>query len=301
MSEFQSGFVSIIGEPNVGKSTLINRIVGEKVAIVSPKPQTTRENIIGVYNDDLTQIVFVDTPGVHKSVNKIDEYMDANINLASEDNDIIIFCLSAKKDLNNQFEKLKKYHNSKGKKIVIINKIDDTTFEKLYPQLADFSSKVKVDEILPISALNGKNCDVLINIIKKYLPKYDSPMLYYPIDMYTDKNMRFIASETIREKVLLLLNDELPHGVAIQLNIYEETDELLSIEADIVCEKESHKQIIIGANGASIKKISTFARQSLEKISGQKVFLKLFVKVKQNWRNSTNYCNIYGYDMKNLK
>ena len=291
---FKSGFVTIVGETNVGKSTLINTLVGEHVAIVSPKTQTTRENILGIYNDADSQIVFVDTPGYHKRANKIDDIMDNQISEAMEDTEIVLLMISAKKSLSDQFDQLYKKISKQAKKILLINKIDEVTFERLYPQLAKLDA-TKVDEILPISALKGKNREVLINMVKKYLPSFDYEMRYFPIDEYTDKNLRHITAEIVREKALLLLDDEVPHGVAVVVEGYNESTKPIEIYADIYCEKESHKPIILGKNGAMIKEISTKSRQAIERIIGEKVNLQLFVKVKPNWRNDNKALESFGY------
>lgn len=292
--EFKSGFVTIVGDTNAGKSTLINSLVGEHVAIVSPKSQTTRENIIGIYNDDNSQIVFVDTPGYHKRKNKIDDEMEKNIENATADTEIILMLIVANKPLIEQYESINKKVSDKAKKILLINKIDETSYERLYPQLSSLSKIANVDEILPISALKGKNCDVLIDLIKKYLPCYDFEMRYFPIDEYTDKNLRFMVAEIVREKALLLLDDEIPHGIQVVVAKYDEESTPLTIYADVYCEKDSHKAIILGKNGTMIKKISTMARKSIEDLTGQKVNLQLYVKVKPNWRNDNDAIREFG-------
>ena len=297
--EFKCGYVTIIGNTNVGKSTLINRIVGEKVAIVSPKAQTSRDNTIGIYNDDNSQIIFIDTPGYHKTEHKLDEYMQENIdNAINSDVNVLIYVIDGKKPLLEQYEKLANKGDKRSKKILVINKIDETTFEKLYPQLAKLNEVAKVDEILPLSALKGKNVDVLIDMIKKYLPAYDYEMRYYPVEHFTDKNVRFLSSEIIREKVLLLYNEEIPHGVAVQITTFDESEEVIKISADIYCEKESHKMILIGKNGEAIKKLSTISRIAIEKMLDAKVYLDLFIKVKPNWRVDNLMLDEFGYTNK---
>ena len=302
MSEFRSGFVTILGLPNVGKSTLINRLVGEKVAIVSPKPQTTRNSTIGIYNDDESQIIFVDTPGVHRVHNKIDEYMSASINNASRDTDVLLLVLSAKKPLLEQYNKLVSKHLShSAPKIVVINKIDDTTYEEMYPKLAEFSTQCDAKDILPISALKGRNCDILVKIIKGYLPRHATAVRYYPVEQYTDKSERYLAGEIVREKVLTLYDDEIPHGIAADVTKYEVVDKLLNISVDIIVEKESHKAIILGHQGEAIKRLASRARQEMERVFGSKVYLELYVKVKKGWRDNPVYCAEFGYDIKSLK
>lgn len=294
--KFKSGFVTIIGDTNMGKSTLINAIVGEHVAIVSPKSQTTRETISGIYNDDDTQIVFLDTPGYHKRANKIDDEMNKQIENALEDTEIVLMLISAKKPLVEQYEKIIKKVNSSAKKILLINKIDESTFEKLYPQLDKLNKITKVDEILPISALKGKNVDVLLNLIKKYLPEYDEEHRFYEREEYTDKNLRHMVAEVIREKSLLCLDDEIPHGIQVVVTDYKESTNPIEIYADVYCEKDSHKGIILGKNGDMIKKISTLSRKSIEHLIDKKVNLQLFVKVKANWRNDDKA--IAGFGLK---
>ena len=291
---FQAGFVTILGETNAGKSTLINQLVGEHVAIVSPKTQTTRENIQGIYNDENSQIVFVDTPGYHKRANKIDEEMEKSIQTSQEDTEIVLMLIVANKPLVEQYNKLEKKISAKAKKILLINKIDDVKYEKLYPQLLELSAVAKVEEILPISALNGKNLDVLMNMIKKFIPTFDFEMRYYPVDEYTDKNLRHMVAEIIREKALLCLDDEIPHGVHVVVNSYVESEKPIPIYADMYCEKENHKAIILGKNGDMIKKISTMARKSIEKIVGEQINLQIYVKVKPNWRNDAKSIQEFG-------
>ncbi len=282
---FRSGFVCVLGETNAGKSTLINKIIGQKIAIVSPKSQTTRDNLIAVYNDEDSQIVFTDTPGYHKIKNKIDEYMYTNIDRASKDTDVIIYLLSAKKSLVSQFEMLEKYNKkNKAKKIIVVSKIDESSFEKLYPEL-DKLSKVTNFDILPVSSKNGKNIDILINMIKQSLPEYESCMRYYDVDFLTDKNIRELSREIIREQALLLYDDEIPHGIAVEIDKFEETNNLTSIYATIYVEKENHKVILLGKNGEKIKKLSINCRNEIERLIDAKVYLELFVKVKANWRD----------------
>lgn len=292
--QFKCGFVTIVGETNAGKSTLINQLVGEHVAIVSPKSQTTRENIQGIYNDKTTQIVFVDTPGYHKRATKIDDEMDKHIEEAQVDTEILLMLIVANKPLVEQYNKLSKKVSADAKKILLINKIDETKYEKLYPQLMELSSVAKVDEILPISAREGKNVNVLLDMIKKFLPTYDYEMRYYPVDEYTDKNLRHMVAEIVREKALLCLDDEIPHGIQVVVNSYVESEKPIPIYADLYCEKESHKAIILGKNGEMIKKISTMARKHIEKIIGEQVNLQIFVKVKANWRNDQKAIQEFG-------
>jgi len=294
---FKSGFVTIIGQPNVGKSTLLNKILNEKVAIVSPKPQTTRNKIIGILNDEESQIVFIDTPGIHKSKNKLDEYMQDSVSSAVQDVDIVLIVLDGTKPLRDKdIEFVKSYdkHNT----ILVINKIDIAEFQKLLPKLEVFNNLKNIKDIVPISAKTGKNVNVLVDIIKKHLQPGEK---YFLNDEFTDKSERFLVSEAIREKVLLLLQDEIPHGVAVDIIEYKETESLYTISADLICERESHKKIIIGKGGEMLKKIGIQARKEIEEIVGTKVMLNLYVKVRENWRNNKNYMNEYGYNKNELK
>jgi len=296
-TNFKAGFVTILGETNAGKSTLMNSLVGEHVAIVSPKSQTTRENIVGIYNEENCQIVFVDTPGYHKRANKIDDEMEKHINNAQQDTEIVLMLIVANKPLIAQYEKLNAKVSANAKKILLINKIDETKFEKLYPQLAELNAVAKVDEILPISAKEKKNTDVLLDMIKKYLPTFDKEMRYYPFDEYTDRNLRHMSAEIIREKALLLLDDEIPHGIQVVVTDYQESEKPIQIYADLYCEKENHKAIILGKNGDMIKKISTMARKSIEYIVGEQINLQIYVKVKQNWRNDSKMIAEFGLNV----
>ena len=293
----KSGFVAILGMPNVGKSTLLNCILREKVAIVSPKPQTTRNKILGIYNDDDSQIVFLDTPGIHTSHNKLDEYMDKAIISAKQDVDVVLFVIDGTKKITDHvIETLNKYTKDIKNIILVVNKIDDTTYEKLYPELAKCNNLQNVKDIVPISALRGKNIPELIKVVKSYLT--DS-IKYFDDDIYTDQSVRFIASEIIREKALWLLQDELPHGIAIEIIRFQEGD-IYEIDADIILEKPSHKQIVIGKNGSMLKNIGTKSRLEIEKLLSSKVMLKLFVKVREDWRGNSNTIKSLGYNHNDL-
>ncbi len=294
----KSGFVAILGMPNVGKSTLLNAILKEKVSIVSPKPQTTRNKILGIYNDADSQIAFIDTPGIHTSHNKLDEYMEKAINSAKNDVDVLLYVIDGTKKINtNVIDNLNKYSQGIKNIILIVNKIDDTTYEKLYPELAKCNSLENVKDIIPVSALKGKNIDEVIKVIKKYL---HDEIKYFDDDVYTDKSIKFLVAEIIREKALWLLQDELPHGLAVEITSFKEGGTLCEINADIITEKSSHKQIIIGKNGIMLKNIGTKARIDIEKLVGQKVMLQLFVKVRENWRESGSSVRAYGYNDQDL-
>lgn len=294
----KSGFVAILGQPNVGKSTLLNAILKEKVSIVSPKPQTTRDKILGIYNDNESQIVFIDTPGIHTSSNKLDDYMNKAINTAKKDVDVLVYVIDGTKKINDKtLETLNKYTKDVDNIILVVNKVDDTTYEKLYPELNKLNSLEGIKDIVPLSALKKKNIEELIKVIKTYLT--DS-VKYYDDDIYTDKSVKFLVAETIREKALWLLQDELPHGIAIEIVRFVEGEKLTEIDADIIIEKSSHKQIIIGKNGQMLKNIGTKSRIEIERLIGTRVMLKLFVKVREDWRHKESVLKSLGYNQQDL-
>lgn len=293
----KSGFVAILGEPNVGKSTLLNSILKEKVSIVSPKPQTTRNKILGIYNDEESQIVFIDTPGIHKSKNKLDDYMSKAITTAKSDVDVILYVIDGSKKITEKtLDNLNKYTNN-ANVILVVNKIDDTTYVKLYPELTKCNTLQNIKDIVPVSALKSKNLDELIKVIKSYLHE---DIKYFDDDVYTDKSIKFLVGEIIREKTLWLLQDELPHGIAIEIARFDESNQIVEIDADIILEKASHKSIVIGKNGAMLKSIGTKSRLDIEKLLDRKVMLKLFVKVREDWRNSASTVKSLGYSQEDL-
>lgn len=287
----KSGFVSIVGKANAGKSTLINTLVGEKVAIVSPKPQTTRNKILGILNEKEYQIIFIDTPGMHKAKNKLDDIMDKRIGESLDGVDVLVIVLDGSKKIRPDDIEFVKKHDKKNT-ILVISKIDDTTMNKLYPQLSVFNELKNIQDIIPLSSFNGKNIDVLLEKIKEKLPEGER---YFDEDAYTDKSIKFMVSEIIREKMLWKLNDEIPHGVAVEIISYKEKKEVAVISANIICEKPSHKQIIIGAKGSMLKEIGTKSRLEIEKLIGKRVSLDLFVKVREDWRENSSFVNnLYG-------
>ena len=293
----KSGFVAILGEPNVGKSTLLNSILKEKVSIVSPKPQTTRNKILGIYNDEESQIVFIDTPGIHKSKNKLDDYMSKAITTAKSDVDVILYVIDGSKKITEKtLDNLNKYTNN-ANVILVVNKIDDTTYVKLYPELTKCNTLQNIKDIVPVSALKSKNLEELIKVIKSYLHE---DIKYFDDDVYTDKSIKFLVGEIIREKTLWLLQDELPHGIAIEIARFDESNQIVEIDADIILEKASHKSIVIGKNGAMLKNIGRKSRLDIEKLLDRKVMLKLFVKVREDWRNSASTVKSLGYSQEDL-
>lgn len=295
---FKSGFVAIVGKPNVGKSTLLNKILKQKVSIVSPKPQTTRNKITGIYNTENCQIIFLDTPGMHKSKNNLDKYMEKSITNALEGIDCLIYMLDGLKPFEeNELEKVKNYCKSGLPVILVINKTDESSYEKLYPKLAKLNELTEVKEIIPISAKMGNNVDVLINCVLKYIP--NGPC-YYPQDVVSDKTEQFIAGEIIRERALWLLNEEIPHGVAVVINSFKEQLNIVKIDATLICEKEGHKKIIIGTNGSKLKQIAESARKEIEKMLNKKVYLSIWIKVKDRWRDNDFQVSNLGYNIKDI-
>ena len=299
----KSGFVTFIGRPNVGKSTLMNHIIGQKIAITSNKPQTTRNRIQTVYTDKRGQIVFVDTPGIHKAKNKLGEYMVGAAEKTINEVDVICFIVEPTTYIGvgeqHIIEKLKKVSVPK---ILVINKVDTVKKEEILPVIDCYSKELDFDEIIPVSARNGNNVDDLVDTIFKYLTY--GPM-FYDEDTVTDQPMRQIVAELIREKALHALNEEIPHGIAVVIDTFKDRKSpkgiITDIDATIICERDSHKGIIIGKGGEMLKKIGTNARYEIEKQLGNKVNLKLWVKVKKEWRDSDILIKNFGYDKKDLK
>lgn len=289
----KSGFISIIGRPNVGKSTLLNGILGEKIAIATSKPQTTRNTIRGIYTTGDCQMVFIDTPGIHKPKTKLGNFMtDSTLNTFKEV-DLVLFLVddSLSQGPGDKYivEMLKNINTPKFLVINKMDKINPEDYEKIYNE---YEQTGIFDEIFPVSALEQKNIDILLESIEKFMP--EGPQ-YFPSDMITDHPERFIVSEILREKVLMFLEDEVPHGVAIEIESFQEEERVTRISAVVYCEKKSHKGIIIGQGGRKLKGIGKSAREEIEALLGNKVFLQLWVKVKENWRNSDFALSNFGY------
>ncbi len=292
-TKFKSGFCAIIGMPNVGKSTLLNAIAGQKIAIISDKPQTTRNRILAVHSTPTEQIIFTDTPGIHDPHNKLGEYMVRIANESMRDTDVVVFVVDASKGIRDKEREIAQNIDKLGRPcILVINKIDLVKKEDLLPMIADFSSMNDFEAIIPISAKSNDGVDRLMNIITDYLE--EGPM-FYDEDMVTDQPERAIAAEIIREKMLWLLDKEVPHGIAIEISGMKEKGKVTEIHATINCEKKTHKGIIIGKNGEMLKKIGSMARADIEKMLGKKVYLELWVKVKSDWRNSDYLIKNFGY------
>lgn len=295
MNEFKSGFVSIIGRPNVGKSTLINRLVGEKIAIISSKPQTTRNNILGILTEGNTQIVFTDTPGIHEPSTMLAEFMVKSANQAIADTDAILFLVEPIANVGRTEEKIiESLKKQKAPVILVINKIDTVKKDILLSVISKYTEKFDFAAVVPISARRNDGVDTIKTEILKYIG--EGPQ-YFPEDMVTDQPERQIAAEIIREKLLHNLNMEIPHGIAIEIFMMKESKEKIVIEANIYCEKQSHKGIIIGKQGALLKKIGTDARQELERMHEKKVFLSLWVKVNEDWRNKRGKIANFGFEI----
>lgn len=286
----------ISGRPNVGKSTLLNTLVGQKVAIVSRKPQTTRNRITGIVTDNEKQFVFVDTPGLHKPKNLLGEYMMKAVGVTAEDADLVLFVVDASVPLNNaEKAALESYSKSGLRRILIINKVDITNKSEILKYIADISSTYDFDSVIPISALTGDGIDIVWKELKKYL--VPSPH-FFPSDSYTDQAERQIAAEIIREKALRLTDDEIPHGIAVSIEEFTEKKEVIVIRAEMYVEKHAHKRIIIGKDGAMLKKIGTYAREDMEKIFSSRIYLDIWVKVRENWRDQPAYLSTLGYSDK---
>ncbi|AHM56721.1 GTPase Era [Peptoclostridium acidaminophilum DSM 3953] len=292
---FKSGFVSVIGRPNVGKSTTINAVVGEKVAIISDKPQTTRNRIQAVYSDSESQVVFIDTPGMHKPKNKLGEFMMKAASQTLGEVDLVVLMVDSSLYTGAGdsmiIESLKAV---KTPKVLVINKIDEISKEELIELVKRYDKVGIFDEIIPISALKHNNLKKLIDVIKRYMPQGPK---YFPDDMVTDQPERVLISEIIREKILNYTEKEVPHGIAVDIEQIKSRagKDLVDISAVIYCERDSHKGIIIGKNGRKLKGIGKAAREEIELLLGSKVNLQLWVKVKENWRDRDNAIRSLGF------
>ena len=294
---FKSGYVTIVGRPNVGKSTLLNYIMGEKLSIVSNKPQTTRNNIQTILTGDDFQMVFVDTPGIHKPKHKLGEFMVNSAKESTKDVDLVLFLTNPDEEIGRGdkfiLETLK---DKKCPIFLVLNKVDESTQDRVAKSLEMYSNEFNFAEIVPISAIKGKNVDALLELMKKTMP--EGPK-YYPDDMITDVQEKFVVSEIIREKALRTLRDEVPHGIAVDIIQMKQNDiGTYHIEVDLICEKDSHKGIIIGKNGQTLKRIGETARYELEKFLRSKVNVKIWVKVRKEWRDNQNFLKELGYKAK---
>lgn len=294
MTEHTSGFVAIIGRPNVGKSTLLNRIVGQKIAIMSDKAQTTRNKIQGVYTTPETQIVFIDTPGIHKPKHRLGDFMVETAYSTLREVDVTLFMISADQKRGKGddliIERLK---NSQVPVFLIVNKIDKVHPDQLLETIQDYSSQMEFEEVVPISATEGNNFETLMNILAEKMP--EGPQ-YFPEDQITDHPEYFIVSELVREKVLMLTRDEVPHSVAVVVDSMKRNEnDKVHVQATIIVERDSQKGIIIGKGGKMLKVIGMKARQDIERLLGDKVYLELWVKVQKDWRDKQTYLKDFGY------
>ena len=293
---FKSGFISIIGRTNVGKSTLMNRLIGEKIAIMSNKPQTTRNRIQTVLTTDTYQAVFIDTPGIHTPQTKLGEMMIKTAHTTLNEVDIIFYLVEPHPIIGkNEANLIAKLKSVQTPIFLCINKIDSVSKEEVAETINKYKEELDFSEIIPISAYEGSNIDALLKCIEKYLP--EGPQ-FFPDDVLTDQPERQIVAELIREKALHLLDKEIPHGIAVEIDTMKarKNGDIVDIEATIVCERDSHKRIIIGKQGAMIKEIGSKARYDMERLLGSKVYLTLWVKVKKNWRDSQFLLKNYGFN-----
>ncbi|MEK4486506.1 GTPase Era [Psychrobacillus sp. FSL H8-0484] len=294
---FKSGFISIIGRPNVGKSTFLNRVVGQKIAIMSDKPQTTRNKVQGVVTQDNSQMIFIDTPGIHVPKHKLGDFMLKVAKNTLREVDVILFMVNATEPRGKIDEYIMEMlEHNETPVFLIINKIDQIHPDELVKIVDSYKSKYNFAEIIPISALQGNNVDRLLETIQKYLP--EGPQ-YYPADQVTDHPERFIISEMIREKVLHLTREEIPHSIAVIIDkIKKEEDtekDMIRVQATIIVERDSQKGIVIGKRGALLKEVGTRARHDIEMLLGTRVFLELWVKVQKDWRNKSTHLRDYGF------
>ena len=297
-TESRTAFIAIVGRPNVGKSTLMNAMLGEKVAIVSSKPQTTRNRITGILTEGGDQFVFMDTPGIHKPKNKLGNYMMKSVSSALGGADAVIMIaeagFSAGETEKRIIENLKK---SELPSILVLNKIDLVNREKLAETIAEYAALHDFDAVVPTSAEKNKNVDVVLEEARKFLQPGD---WFFPSDIATDQPERQIAAEVIREKILRTLSEEIPHGTAVVIEEFKDEETLIRIRAEIFCEKQSHKGIIVGKGGETLKKIGSYAREDLEAFFGVKIYLNLWVKVKEKWRDNEANLSNFGFNSGDL-
>ena len=289
----KTGYIAIVGRPNVGKSTLLNAILGEKVAIVSSKPQTTRNRIIGIHTEGENQFVFLDTPGIFRPRNSLGSYMVKTANSTMQDADAVILVADAGKPVSEVEENVIKYVEKASLPcVLVLNKTDLYNREIIAQTISMYASKHNFDAVVPICAKNGKGVGEVLDECGRFLSESD---FFFPTDIVTDQSERQVAAEIIREKLLRTLNKEVPHGIAVVIEEFKDEGSLISIRAEIYCEKASHKGIIVGKHGEELKRVGSYTRADLEAIFGTKVYLNLWVKVKENWRDSQRVITDFGY------
>ena len=294
MTEHKSGFVSIIGRPNVGKSTFVNRVIGHKIAIMSDKAQTTRNKIQGVMTRDDAQIIFIDTPGIHKPKHKLGDYMMRVAKNTLSEIDAIMFMVNVNEDIGRGDEYIMEMlKNVKTPIFLVLNKIDLVHPDTLMPKIEQYQSYMDFTDIIPISALEGLNVDHFIDVLKSFLP--EGPK-YYPDNQISDHPEQFVVSEIIREKILHLTSEEIPHAIGVNVDrMIKEDEDRVRIEATIYVERDSQKSIVIGKGGKKLKEVGKRARRDIEMLLGSKVYLELWVKVQRDWRNKVNFIRQIGY------
>ena len=289
----RTAFIAIVGRPNVGKSTLLNSILGEKVAIVSKKPQTTRNRITGIHTVGEDQYVFLDTPGVHRPRTRLGDFMVKAAGDTLGEADAVILVVEPRDEVGDiEAGIIDKLRAADLPAILVINKIDASSKEHVAKTIASYAAAYSFDAVVPMCAKNGKGVDVLLEECKQYLVESD---FFFPSDALTDQPERQIAAEIVREKLLRVLDEEIPHGTAVVIEEFREEENMLTVRAEIFCEKNSHKGIIIGKHGATLKTVGTYAREDMERFFGIKVFVELWVKVKENWRDSLAAVRNFGY------
>ena len=299
-ANFKSGFVTLIGRPNVGKSTLMNRLIGQKIAITSNKPQTTRNRIQTVYTDERGQIVFLDTPGIHKAKNKLGEYMVNVAERTLKEVDVVLWLVEPSTFIGAGEQHIAaQLKTIKTPIVLVINKVDTVKKEEILKFIDAYKDICEFADIVPVSALKGQNTDTVLEVIFKYLPYGPA---FYDEDTVTDQPQRQIVAEMIREKALRSLDEEIPHGIAVTIEKMKERSggKVVDIEATIICERDSHKGIIIGKGGAMLKKIGSAARFEIERMMEMKVNLQIWVKVRKDWRDSDLFMKNFGYDKKEI-
>ena len=292
----KSGFVSLIGRPNVGKSTLLNTLINQKIAITSNKPQTTRNIIQGIYNEDGYQIVFVDTPGIHKPLNKLGKVLNKEAKSLTKDVDLVLFVVDASEGIGTGDKKIiSSFSETNSQVILILNKIDKMNNEQILKAINDYKDLYDFAEIVPISALSRNDVDNLINTIKKYIT---DDMRYFDDDMITTSTLNFLVSEFVREKIFRMTEEEIPHSITCITSKYEEKKNIVDITVDIIVDRDSIKKIVIGKQGSLLKAVGIEARKDIENLIGKKVFLELYVKTIKNWRDKEKYLNELGFNEK---
>ena len=290
----KSGFVGLIGRPNVGKSTLMNKIIGAKVAITTDKPQTTRNIIQGIYNDEETQIVFVDTPGIHKPNHKLGKYLNREAYYSIDDVDVILFLVDASAGLGGGDKYvIEKFNDIDKPVILVLNKIDKLNKEQIMERIVEYKDLYAFSEIVPISAIKGRGCDLLVDVLRKYLP---DNMRYYSEEQITNKSDEFIIAELVREKVFQLTSDEVPHSLTCFVEGLEYKKGKMIINVCIVVDRDALKKIIIGKNGSKVKEIGVRARHDIEEYFGKQVYLEIYVRTIEKWRDREKYLKEFGYN-----